>query len=169
MALTEVQYLEIERDAETRSEFRDGQMFAIPPGSVNHSLLTVAMGSILFRQLPPGCRAFDCGLRIRAASAGLITYADVSVICGQPQTAEIAGDERDVVLNPVLIVEVLAPSTENYDRGKKFELYRTNPPSANTCSSTRTATTSSTIQNRMTAVASYANTPAQAIQSKSSA
>ena len=63
-------------------------------------------------------------LRIKVASAGLYTHPDCSVICGEPQYFR---EQKDVVLNPLLIVEVLSPSTEDYDRGKKFELYRTIP------------------------------------------
>jgi len=122
--LTEEQYLSIERMAETKSEFHDGQMFAMSGGSLNHSLLASRMVAMLDRQMPPGCRTFNSDLRIKVARAGLYTYPDCGVICGEPQ---FFGDQRDVILNPVLIVEVLSPSTEGYDRGKKFELYRTIP------------------------------------------
>jgi Uma2 family endonuclease len=71
--------------------------------------------------MPAGCRTVTSDLRIKAP-AGLYTYPDCSVICGEPQ---YSGDQKDVVLNSLLIVEVLSPSTEGYDRGKKFELYRT--------------------------------------------
>jgi Uma2 family endonuclease len=120
--LTEEQYLQIEREAETKSEFHDGQMFAMAGGSPNHSLLANTIGALLHGQMPHGCRTFNSDLRIKVASTGLYTYPDCSVICGDLQ---FAGDHRDVVLNPLLIVEVLSPSTEGYDRGKKFELYRT--------------------------------------------
>src|ERR1700728_4081380 len=120
--LTEEQYLEIERRAATKSEFHDGQMFAMAGGSPNHSLLAARIGALLDRQAPPECRIFNPGLRIKVAAAGLYTYADCSVVCGE---LEFSGDQRDGVLNPLLIVEVLSPSTEGYDRGKKFELYRT--------------------------------------------
>lgn len=124
MLLTEEQYLHLEREAETKSEFHDGQMFAMAGRSLNHSLLATRMGALLDRQTPPGCRAFNSDLRIKVVTAGLFTYADCGVFCGEPQ---FAGDQRDVILNPLLIVEVLSPSTEGYDRGKKFELYRTIP------------------------------------------
>ena len=78
--------------------------------------------AILDRQLAPGCRMFNADLRIMVASAGLYTYADCNVLCGEPQ---FSGNEQDALLNPLLIVEVLSPSTQGYDRGKKFELYRT--------------------------------------------
>jgi Uma2 family endonuclease len=120
--LTEEQYLQIEREAEFKSEFHDGRMFAMPGGSPNHALLGNRIGALLDRQMPPGCRTFNSELRIKVASAGLYTYPDCSVICGDLQ---FSGDQNDVVTNPLLIVEVLSPSTEGYDRGKKFELYRT--------------------------------------------
>jgi len=120
--LTEEQYLHIERAAETKSEFHDGQMFAMAGVSPNHALLANAIGALLHSRVPPGCRTFNSDLRIKAPKAGLYTYADCTVICGN---LEYADHQPDVVLNPLLIVEVLSPSTENYDRGKKFELYRT--------------------------------------------
>jgi Uma2 family endonuclease len=120
--LTEEQYLALERAAETKSEFHDGRMYAMAGGSPNHSLLANSIGAILNRQVQVGFRTFDAGLRIKVAATGLYTYADCSVIRGDPQ---FAGDQRDVVVNPLLIVEVLSPSTEAYDRGKKFESYRT--------------------------------------------
>jgi Uma2 family endonuclease len=122
--MTEEQYLEIERQAEIKSEFHDGQMFAMSGGSPNHALLSARICSLLDRQMPPGCRVFSSDLRIKVAPARLYTYADCSVICGELETFS---NQKDVVLNPLLIVEVLSPSTENYDRGKKFELYRTIP------------------------------------------
>jgi Uma2 family endonuclease len=120
--LTEEQYLCLEREAETKSEFHDGRMFAMSGGSPNHALLSARMCALLDRHMPPGCRVFSSDLRIKVAPAGLYTYADCSVICGDLETFS---DQKDVVLNPLLIVEVLSPSTEGYDRGKKFELYRT--------------------------------------------
>lgn len=120
--LTEEQYLRLERAAEFKSEFFDGQVFAMSGGSPNHALLSAKLSSLLDRQLPPGCRVFSSDLRIKASKAKLYTYADCTVICGELQLFS-----DDVVLNPLLIAEVLSPSTEGYDRGKKFEAYRTIP------------------------------------------
>ncbi len=119
--LTEERYLEIERLAETKSEFYGGRMFAMAGASPNHALLSNNIGSLLHRQVPPACRTFNADLRIKVVPAGLYTYADCSVVCGPLQ---LTTDRRDVVLNPLLIVEVLSPSTEAYDRGAKFEIYR---------------------------------------------
>jgi Uma2 family endonuclease len=120
--LTEEEYLQIERDAFEKSEYHDGQMFAMAGGSPNHSLLANNAGAILRGLVPRGCRVFNSELRIHIGLTGTYTYADCSVICGELQ---LSSDQRDNALNPLLIVEVLSPSTEAYDRGKKFELYRT--------------------------------------------
>jgi Uma2 family endonuclease len=120
--LTEEQYLHIERESEFKSEFHDGRMYAMAGASPNHSLLSGAVLVLLFQQVPAGCRVFSPDLRIKVAPTGLYTYPDCSVICGDLQ---YFGDQKDVVTNPLLIVEVLSPSTEAYDRGKKFESYRT--------------------------------------------
>jgi Uma2 family endonuclease len=120
--LTEEQYLVLEREAEFRSEFHDGQMFAMAGGSFNHSVLSNRIGSLLDQRVPAGCRTLNSEMRVKVSAAGLYTYPDCSVVCGEP---ELVSDQKDVLLNPLLIVEVLSPSTEAYDRGKKFELYRT--------------------------------------------
>jgi Uma2 family endonuclease len=122
--LTEEQYLQIERLAKTKSEFHDGQMFAMSGGSLNHSLIAADMIALLRSRKPAGCRVFTSDLQIKVAATGLLTYPDCGIFCGEPQ---FAGDRQDVILNPVLIVEVLSPSTEAYDRGKKFESYRCIP------------------------------------------
>jgi Uma2 family endonuclease len=90
-------------------------------GSPRHSLIKMNVGAVLRdRLLDRPCTPYDSDLRIRTPS-GLYTYPDVSVVCG----VLIFDDEhRDTVLNPTVIVEVLSPSTEAYDRGKKFEHYR---------------------------------------------
>jgi Uma2 family endonuclease len=119
--VTEEEYLRLERQAENKSEFHDGQMFAIAGGSLNHSLLATRAAALLDRQMPAGCRVLNADLRINIASSGTYTYADCGVVCGEP---EFSSDQQDNLVNPLLIVEVLSPSTEGYDRGKKFELYR---------------------------------------------
>ena len=122
--LTEDEYLRLERQADTKSEFHDGQMFAMAGGTPNHSFLASMMGILLHRFTPSGCRVFNADLRIHIAAAKTYTYADCGIVCGELQ---LSSHQRDNLLNPVVIVEVLSPSTENYDRGKKFELYRTIP------------------------------------------
>jgi Uma2 family endonuclease len=98
-------------------------------GSPNHSLLANRVGALLDRQcvarreqVPLACRVCNADLQIHIASSGTYTYADCSVVCEEPR---FSGDQRDNILNPLLIVEVLSPCIEGCRRGRKFELYRT--------------------------------------------
>ncbi len=120
--LTEEEYLRIERAAFEKSEFHGGEMFAMAGGTPNHSLIGNRTTSLLDRLVPSSCRVFNSDQRIHMAAPGTFTYADGLGVCGKP---EFDSDQKDNLLNPLLIVEVLTPSTQDYDRGKKFELYRT--------------------------------------------
>ncbi|MBL8234403.1 MAG: Uma2 family endonuclease [Bryobacterales bacterium] len=119
--LTEEQYLAIERSAENRSEFFQGEMFAMSGGSANHARLAGDLYRALGSHTGTHCECFIADMRVRVAPSGLYTYPDVSVVCGEPRFLDAT---NDTLLNPVVIVEVLSPSTESYDRGKKFKLYR---------------------------------------------
>jgi Uma2 family endonuclease len=122
--LTEEQYLAIERAAEFKSEFLDGVMYAMSGGSPRHSSLAVNVVAQLHGMLRgTDFRVFNSDLRARASSR-MYTYPDVSVVCGKLQLAD---EQKDILLNPIVIFEVLSPSTEQYDRGAKFQLYRTIP------------------------------------------
>ena len=116
------EYLRRERLAEFRSEYFAGEIFAIAGGSFRQSLIKLNVGAE-FRSALKGksSMACDSDLRIKVSASGLYTYPDASVIC---EPVEFEDEHRDTVLNPVLLVEVLSPSTEAYDRGKKFEHYR---------------------------------------------
>lgn len=123
--LTEDEYLALERQAEVRSEFLDGEMFAMAGGTLDHSLIAANLGAELrahLRDRP--CRVFNADLRIKVEATGLHTYPDLSVACG---AAQLGSEARDVLLNPILLAEVLSPSSEAYDRGRKFEHYRLIP------------------------------------------
>ena len=122
--LTEEQYLAIERAAEFKSEFLDGVMYAMSGGSPRHADLHGNIYAELRTMLRGGqCKAFNSDLRVRV-SGRMYAYPDVSVVCGKPLLAD---DQKDVLLNPIVIFEVLSPSTELYDRGVKLQLYRTIP------------------------------------------
>jgi Uma2 family endonuclease len=120
--LTPEQYLEIEREAKFKSEYCDGEMFAMAGAGENHNQLVmnlvIGLG-IQFRSRP--CRVYSNDMRVRVGATGLYTYPDVVVVCGERRYLD---DRRDTLLNPSLLVEVLSPSTEAYDRGRKFESYR---------------------------------------------
>jgi len=123
--LTEAEYFEIERRAEFKSEFFDGEMFAMASGTTPHSLIaTNAIGEIhaLLKGRP--CVVFNSDMRVKIEATGLITYPDVTVVCGPQQ---FAGEKEGALINPTVLVEVLSDSTEAYDRGRKFEHYRQIP------------------------------------------
>jgi Uma2 family endonuclease len=119
--LTEAEYLEIERRAEFKSEFLDGEMFAMAGGTSSHSLIKCNLIHAMMSQIGKGhCRVYDSDMRVKVQASGLYTYPDVSVVCSQE---EFEDEQEDILLNPSVIVEVLSDSREAYDRGKKFELY----------------------------------------------
>jgi Uma2 family endonuclease len=123
--LTEAEYLEIERIAEFKSEFFDGEIFAMAGGTANHSLIGTNVARAVGDQLDHSpCAAYNADLRIKVAATGLLTYPDLSVICGP---LHFIDGTNDTVTNPTVLVEVLSDSTEAYDRGKKFEHYRQIP------------------------------------------
>ena len=120
--LSPQEYLAREREAETKSEYYDGETFAMAGGSEEHSLIVVNMCTALLLQLADRpCKVYNSDMRVRVEEDGPYAYPDVSVVCGE---AEFADEERDNLLNPTVIVEVLSPSTEAYDRGDKFAHYR---------------------------------------------
>ena len=123
--VTPEEYLERERRAETKSEYFDGQVFALAGASANHNRIVVNLIALLRLQLRnKPCEPFASDMRVKVEATGLYTYPDVVVVCGEPQFED---EHRDTLLNPVVIIEVLSPSTEAYDRGKKFAHYRRIP------------------------------------------
>jgi Uma2 family endonuclease len=121
--LTPEEYLAIERKAEYKSEYLDGEIFAMTGASREHNLI----GSNIIRELSSQlkgqpCEVYPSDMRVRVPATSLYTYPDVVVVCGEPKFED---SYIDTLLNPTLIVEVLSESTESYDRGKKFGYYRT--------------------------------------------
>ena len=120
--ITPEQYLEIERQAECKSEYFQGEMFAMSGGRQAHNRLAFSFIVAVGSQLRGGsCRGYNSDMRVHIPATGLYTYPDVVVACGQPKFLDAV---QDTLLNPTLIVEVLSPSTEAYNRGRKFENYR---------------------------------------------
>lgn len=119
---TPEEYLALERTAEFRSELIDGEIVAMSGASANHNVIAGNCFAAIHYQLRGrSCRIFMADMRVRVDSAGLYTYPDLAGLCGEP----VFDDEQaDSLLNPGLLVEVLSPSTEAYDRGEKFALYR---------------------------------------------
>jgi Uma2 family endonuclease len=120
--LTPKEYLEIERRAEIRSEYLDGEMFTMAGASIRHNAIVANLIGELRQKLKGrSCQVFPSDLRLHIPATGLYTYADIVVVCGEPRLED---DHLDTLLNPILIIEVLSPTSEAYDRGKKFEHYR---------------------------------------------
>ncbi|MEJ5252144.1 MAG: Uma2 family endonuclease [Chthonomonadetes bacterium] len=120
--VTEEEYLKHERQAQTKSEYVRGEIFALAGDSASHNTITVNLVASLHTQLRgTGCRVWVNDMRVRVVEAGAYFYPDVVVVCGQPQFLD---EHQDTLLNPMLIVEVLSPSTEAFDRGEKSFYYR---------------------------------------------
>ena len=119
--LTPEQYLEIERQAAYKSEYYQGEVFAMAGAGLAHNVLVANVVAGLHSQLRSRpCRVLPSDMRVLVAATGLYTYPDAVVVCGDPQFTD---QRSDTLTNPKLIVEVLSPSTEAYDRGRKFEQY----------------------------------------------
>lgn len=113
----------MERKAEIKSEFLDGEMFAMSGVSREHSTIVINITAELYNQLiDHACELHGPDMRVKVAPTGLYTYPDVVVVCSEP---EFEDTHLDTLINPHLIIEVLSHSTESYDRGKKFAHYRT--------------------------------------------
>ena len=116
------EYLALERQAETKSEYWNGRIYAMSGASEAHNLISLNAAVELHTQLKKRpCKVYPSDLRVKVNPTGLYTYPDVSVVCGEAKFDE---KRKDNLLNPTVIIEVLSPSTEAYDRGKKFDHYR---------------------------------------------
>jgi Uma2 family endonuclease len=121
------EYCQIDADGPVKHEYLDGQAWAMAGGSREHAAICANVLGALVAQLRGGrCQAHTSDLRIRIQATGLATYPDVTVVCGQ---AQLDPEDRlgHTVVNPTLLVEVLSPSTEEYDRTEKLEHYKQIP------------------------------------------
>ena len=116
------EYLARERETGLRHEFLAGQVFAMAGGTPEHARLIAEVTFALRTALDPTrCRVFSADLRVRIPTTGLSTYPDVAVVCGP---VEVDSEDPNAVINPSILVEVLSPGTEAYDRGEKWAHYR---------------------------------------------
>jgi Uma2 family endonuclease len=123
--LTPEQYLALERTAAYKSEYFRGEVFAVAGASPTHVLIVANIVAALHGQLRQRpCTVYATDLRLKVHASGFYTYPDVVVVYGEPQFDD---DQRDTLVNPTLIVEVLSESTQDYDRGGKFAQYRKIP------------------------------------------
>jgi Uma2 family endonuclease len=120
--LTPAEYLEFERKSETKHEYFNGEIFAMSGAKWNHNVIAWNIGGELRQKLKDkNCSVCPGDMRVFVPETGLYTYPDLVVVCGEPHFQD---DVFDTLLNPVLLIEVLSDSTESYDRGKKFQHYR---------------------------------------------
>lgn len=121
---TYAEYLALEEESSVRHEYLDGEIYAMAGGSPDHAAPAAALISAIRSQLPPGCRMFTSDLRVRIPATGLSTYPNAAVVCGRTQRAP---DDALAVVNPLVLVEVTSPSTEDYDRNEKLRHYKSLP------------------------------------------
>ena len=123
--LSREEYLALERRGEEKHEYLAGELVAMVGASFRHNLIQTRVLAGLYQQLRGRpCEVTPSDLRVTVGALGIYTYPDVTVVCGEPQFEDA---EQDTLLNPTVLIEILSPSTESYDRGKKFQPYRLIP------------------------------------------
>jgi Uma2 family endonuclease len=121
--ITPEEYLQAERRAEFKSEYYQGQVFAMAGGTLRHHRIATNVTARLVSALEGGsCQVFNSDMRVYIPATGLYTYPDATVVCGTPEVVQ-----TDNLVNPIVIVEVLSPSTERHDRTTKFFHYQSIP------------------------------------------
>jgi len=120
--LTAEQYLFAERQSDTKSEYFDGEIFPMAVASREHNQISANLVRVLGNQLlDRPCSVYSSDMKVRIDKARKYTYPDLVIAC---QTERFEDEHRDVLLNPVVILEILSDSTEAYDRGRKFLHYQ---------------------------------------------
>ena len=120
--LTPEEYLESERKSEERHEYFNGEIFAMSGAKRNHNKVATNVSGLIWQHLKgKDCESYSNDMRVFVPKTGLYTYPDLVVVCGEPKFKD---NVFDTLLNPILLIEVLSDSTEGYDRGKKFQHYR---------------------------------------------
>lgn len=121
--ISEADYLALDGERDVKYEFVGGIVRAMSGGSPQHVTISTNITGMMHHALRGGvCQVFHSDMRVHNAATGSYLYPDVSAVCGEPEY--VAGVKNGTLLNPVLIVEVLSPSTELYDRREKFDIYR---------------------------------------------
>ena len=116
------QYLALERDAQQKHEYLNGEIFAMGGASERHNLIAVNLVASIHVQLKgKPCKVYSSDMRVKVSATGLYTYPDVVALCGE---AHFDDEQQDTLLNPDMVIEVISRSTEGYDRGEKFAHYR---------------------------------------------
>lgn len=122
---TESEYLELERNADFKSEYYNGETFAMAGASLIHNKIVSNLIFLLNQFLKDKpCDVYPSDLRLQVEKSGLYTYPDITIVCGK---TELLDNKFDTLKNPTILIEVLSDSTEKYDRGQKFSFYREIP------------------------------------------
>jgi Uma2 family endonuclease len=125
LKLTEEEYLRFEKDSLEKHEYFRGEIFAKAGASPRHNVIFSNLFIGLGMQLKgKPCKPYSSDLRIHIPENTLYTYPDISIICGE---IVFAKTDADTAILPTLLIEILSPSTKDYDRGGKFRLYRDIP------------------------------------------
>lgn len=120
--LSPAEYLKLERESDVKHEYFNSDVFAMAGAKRNHNKIAANLSGLLWQHLKGrDCEFYPSDMRVFVGKFGLYTYPDISVVCGKP---EFQDDVLDTLLNPVLLIEILSDSTEGYDRGRKFQHYR---------------------------------------------
>ena len=115
-------YLTLEREADTRHEFLDGEVYTMAGESLPHSRICMNLAREVGNSLKgKRCEPLSPNMKVRTSTASLFSYPDLTIVCGEPLFHDV---KKDVLTNPQVIFEVLSPSTAEYDRTTKFQRYR---------------------------------------------
>jgi Uma2 family endonuclease len=121
----ETDYLQAERQEPTKREYLAGEVRALAGASEPHNIIVFNLGGILYHSLRgKSCRGYVVDMRVKVPELPAYLYPDVVIVCGQPQFED---EQKDNLLNPTVVIEVLSPSTEAFDRGEKFATYQRIP------------------------------------------
>jgi Uma2 family endonuclease len=116
------QYLDLERESSVKHEYHAGHLNAMAGASEAHNLITINLGREVSTQLRGRpCRTYGSDMKVKIEEAGSYVYPDLTIVCGERRFDD---EEKDALLNPMVVIEVLSPSTELNDRGRKFAYYR---------------------------------------------
>jgi Uma2 family endonuclease len=121
---TYADYVLLEKDSPIKHEYGDGEIYAMAGGTPEHGALAGAVLAMLAPQLSKECRVLTSDVRVRIEASDLSTYPDASVVCGPVQRDRL---DANAIINPVVVVEVTSPSSEDYDRGEKLSHYKQLP------------------------------------------
>ena len=120
--MTKAEYLEFLSNSEIKYEYINGEVVAMAGAKPNHNHLTMSLSYLIYAGLiGKDCTPFGGDQRVEIEKLNTYFFPDLSVVCGKPQFTD---DSLPAIVDPILIIEVLSPSTESFDRGKKFQLYR---------------------------------------------